>query len=272
MNKTSKQNILLCLIVASVALSEGCKPAKSIPAEEKKVAADLPPAISLQINNQVEVKVDSGTASKIVSTNLTISISSPPPPTGDKIPLKTDVPSPVLIGTPVPYNVPNLEPKLKQFPAFEVPVGTINLARGKKVISSDRDPVIGTLDLITDGDKAGDDGSWVELGQGKQWVQIDLEKSAPIFAVIVWHFHSQERVYRDVVVQVSDDLNFEQGVTTIYDNSANGKDHPYVETYLGKVMDAKGIKGRHVRLYSNGNTTNKLNHYIEVEVFGNPAT
>jgi hypothetical protein len=24
-------------------------------------------------------------------------------------------------------------------------------------------------------------------------------------------------------------------------------------------------------LYSNGNTTNKLNHYIEVEVFGKPA-
>jgi hypothetical protein len=26
-----------------------------------------------------------------------------------------------------------------------------------------------------------------------------------------------------------------------------------------------------VRLYSNGNTTNKLNHYIEVEVWGKPA-
>ena len=28
----------------------------------------------------------------------------------------------------------------------------------------------------------------------------------------------------------------------------------------------------YVRLYSNGNTTDKLNHYIEVEVFGKPAT
>jgi hypothetical protein len=26
-----------------------------------------------------------------------------------------------------------------------------------------------------------------------------------------------------------------------------------------------------VRLHSNGNTSNKLNHYIEVEVFGKPA-
>ena len=46
---------------------------------------------------------------------------------------------------------------------------------------------------------------------------------------------------------------------------------PYIETYQGKLIDAKGVKGRYVRLYSNGNTTNKMNHYIEVEVWGKPA-
>jgi hypothetical protein len=60
-------------------------------------------------------------------------------------------------------------------------------------------------------------------------------------------------------------------VTTIYDNSAASKDRPYLESFYGKIIDAKGVKGRYVRLYSNGNTTNKLNHYIEVEVFGKPA-
>ena len=45
----------------------------------------------------------------------------------------------------------------------------------------------------------------------------------------------------------------------------------YVETYQGKLIDAKGAKGRYVRFYSNGNTTNKLNDYIEVEVWGKPA-
>ena len=80
------------------------------------------------------------------------------------------------------------------------------------------------------------------------------------------------------MAQVSDDPKFETGVTTIYNNdSANelglgaGKDQPYIEAYQGKLMDAKGVKGRYVRLYSKGNTTNKLNHYIEVEVFGKPA-
>jgi F5/8 type C domain len=197
----------------------------------------------------------------------------------DKVILKTDLPKPLFVGTPVPINVPNLEPKLQgDRPDFLVPAGTTNLALGKKVTASDDDPTIGTLDLITDGDKEGEEGSWVELGPGKQWAQIDLEKDANIYAVIVWHFHSQERVYFDVVVQVSDDPKFASGVTTIYNNdSANelglgaGKDRPYIETYQGKLIDAKGAKGRYVRLYSNGNTTNKLNHYIEVEVWGKPA-
>jgi hypothetical protein len=189
----------------------------------------------------------------------------------DKVPLQTDLPKPLFVGTPVPINVPNLEPKLTKWPDFSVPAGTVNLAKGRKVTASDSDPVVGTLDLVTDGDKEGDEGSWVELGPGKQWLQIDLEKDADIYAVVVWHFHSQERVYRDVVVQVSDDPAFGKDVTTLYDNSAGGKDLPYIETRFGKLVDAKGVKGRYVRLYSNGNTTNKMNHYIEVEVFGKPA-
>ena len=189
----------------------------------------------------------------------------------DKVPLKTDLPAPLFVGTPVPINVPNLEPLQTKWPEFLVPAGTTNLAAGKKVTASDNDPIVGTLDLVTDGDKAGDEGSWVELAPGKQWVQIDLEKESEIYAINVWHFHSQKRVYRDVIVQVSDDPTFSKDVTTIYDNSAAGKDRPYIETYFGKLIDAKGVKGRYVRLYSNGNTTNKMNHYIEVEVFGKPA-
>ncbi len=196
-----------------------------------------------------------------------------------QVALKTDLPKPLFVGTPVPIKLANLEPaRTGKRPDFMVPAGTVNLAKGKKVTASDSDPVIGTLDLITDGDKEGDEGSWVELGPGKQWVQMDLEKEANIYAVMVWHFHSQARVYFDVVVQVSDDPKFEKGVTTIFNaDAANelglgaGKDLAYIETYQGKLIDTKGVKGRYLRLYSKGNTTNKLNHYIEVEVFGKPA-
>lgn len=197
----------------------------------------------------------------------------------DKVPLKTELPKPLFVGTPVPVKLPNLEPPRQgKRPDFMVPVGTVNLAAGKKVTSSDKEPVMGTLDLVTDGDKAGDEGSWVELAPGKQWVQIDLEKSADIYAIMLWHYHSQARVYLDVVVQVSDDPEFTKDVTTVFNADAQnelglgaGKDLAYIESYEGKLIDAKGVKARYVRFYSKGNTTNKLNHYIEVEVFGKPA-
>jgi hypothetical protein len=186
----------------------------------------------------------------------------------DKVPLKTELPKPLFVGTPVPINVPKLEPPLKgKRPDFLVPVGTTNLALHKPVTSSTTDPINGTLDLITDGDKAGDEGSFVELKPGKQWVQIDLGEEANIYALFIWHFHSQERVYFDVVAQVSDDPTFSKDVTTVYNNDgANelglgaGKDLDYIESFLGKLVDAKGVKGRYVRLYSKGNTTDKLNH------------
>jgi hypothetical protein len=197
----------------------------------------------------------------------------------NQVVLKTQLPPPLFVGTPVPLNVPNLEPPMKgKRPDFYVPAGTINLAKNKKVASSDNNPNVGTLDMVVDGDKDGNEGSWVELGPGKQWVQIDLAKKANIYAILVWHFHSQARVYRDVVVQVSDDPTFKSGVNTIFNSDFSndlglgaGKNLSYIETYQGKLIDAKGVEGRYVRLYSNGNTANKLNHYIEVEVWGKPA-
>src|SRR6201998_1993840 len=165
-------------------------------------------------------------------------------PAQDKVPLKTQLPRPLFVGTPVPLNVPHLAPPMKgKRPDFMVTAGTVNLAKGKKVTPSDNNPVVGTLDLVTDGDKAGDEGSWVELGPGKQWVQIDLAKSADVYAVVVWHYHSQQRVYHDVVVEVSEDPAFAKDVTTIFNNDAAnelglgaGKDLNYIETYMGKLI------------------------------------
>lgn len=197
----------------------------------------------------------------------------------DMVPLKTELPKPVFVGTPVPFHVPNIEPPLKgKRPDFMVPAGTTNLALKKPVTSSTPDPINGTLDLVTDGDKAGDEGSYVELKPGKQWVQIDLGQQASIYAFFLWHYHSQERVYFEVVAQVSDDPTFSKDVTTVYNNDhgndlglGSGKDLNYIESYQGKLIDAKGVKGRYVRFYSKGNTTDKLNHYIEIEVWGKAA-
>ena len=191
--------------------------------------------------------------------------------------LVTELPPEQIEGTPAPIKVPNLVQAPTTAPELTVPEGTVLLSRGKPVTSSDDFPIIGEVSYITDGDKKAGEGYFVELLDGLQWVQIDLEARAMVEAVWIWHFHSQKRAYHDVVVQVSDDPDFESGVTTLfnndYDNSAGfgrGGDAPYVESRFGKLIPASGTAGRYVRLYSNGNTSNEMNHYIEVEVFGRP--
>lgn len=194
----------------------------------------------------------------------------------DKVPLALDLPKPLFVGTPRPISLPNLEkPRVGPRPALMVPAGTTLISKGKKVTASDGFPVIGELDYVTDGEKGGADGTFVEFGPGVQWVQIDLGSASTVEAILVWHFHSQARVYHDVVVQISDDPEFKKGVTTVFnnddDNSAKlgaGKDPAYIETNEGRLIDGKGTKGRYVRLTSAGNTSDELNHYVEVEVFG----
>lgn len=51
-------------------------------------------------------------------------------------PLKLDVPRAQIIGTPVPVKLPNLEPKTPN-PVPDVPDDVKNVAKGKKVTSSD---------------------------------------------------------------------------------------------------------------------------------------
>jgi hypothetical protein len=193
--------------------------------------------------------------------------------------LKITLPKPMFVGTPKNIRTPNLETITgKARGAFLVPVGTVLLSAGKPVTASDKEPVIGEISYITDGKKSGEDGYYVELGPMLQWVQIDLGKSQELAAIVVWHYHSQARVYRDVIVQVSDDKDFISGVTTVFNNDHDntsglgaGKDKEYIETFDGKLFDPKGVKARYVRLYSAGNTSNDMNHYVEVEVYGLPA-
>ena len=78
-----------------------------------------------------------------------------------------------------------------------------------------------------------------------------------------------------MIIQVADDADFIENVQIVFnndhDNSAGlgiGSDKEYIETNKGKLIDAKGIKGRYIRLYSNGSAGSDMNHYIEVEVFG----
>ena len=192
-------------------------------------------------------------------------------------PLVFKLPRAHFVGTPTNVKSPNLEAAGKHGPraAMTVPPGLTNVALGKTVTSSDSAPIIGELAQITDGDAEAEEGTYVELGPGTQWVQIDLGKSYAIYAVVVWHFHRQARIYRDVIVRISDDPTFAKDVHTVYnadhDNSSElgkGKDKEYFETNEGRLIPARGARGRYVRLYSMGSMGGEMNHYIEVQAYG----
>ena len=199
----------------------------------------------------------------------------------EKVPVKFDLPKPSFTGTPkaVPRHV-HLDPYPTHIPRppIFVPAGCDKLlSRGCKVTSSDPDPIIGELHYVTDGEKQYDAATYVEVGPGLQWIQIDLEEEKEIYAICILHTGGGEvqRAYRDVICQISNDPKFVDGVTTVFnndfDNSAGmgkGKDKEYVETHFGRPIAVEAVKGRYVRCYSRGNTWNEMNHYVEVEVFG----
>jgi len=189
--------------------------------------------------------------------------------------LKIKYPEKLVKGTEVP-KFPNPEKARKAGTApkaFMIPKGCKNLAEDKDVSSSDEDPSVGDLDLICDGDADGSE--YVQLKKGLQWVQIDLESTKTLYATHIWHYHAQPRVYFDIVIQVSNDPDFVEGVTSVFnndhDNSAGlgkGKAQNYIEEYYGRSIDLKGVKGRYIRFYSKGNSADSSNHYVEIQVHG----
>jgi hypothetical protein len=187
---------------------------------------------------------------------------------GDRIALKISLPAPMFKGTPKPIKgEPNMGPARKgKRPPFMAPKGTVNLAAGKTVKSSDPEPIIGELKFITNGEKDGGDGYFVELAPGKQWITIDLGQQSEVNAVVMWHYHQQARAYRDVVIQVSKDEDFIDVLTVFnndHDNSSGqgkGTDKGYIEDYQGKLIACKGIRGRYVHLWSKENGSWKLRH------------
>ncbi|MFZ0035278.1 MAG: hypothetical protein WAK60_09885 [Sedimentisphaerales bacterium] len=275
MRKSFSSSVKLCVLVLLVIvlpLAPSCKksPAKSAPAPKQAQQQSTPKQTQQQ--NTANVKKDQAAEANAVPQPAVITAEG-------LVPIDIKLPKPLFIGTPQNIEVSNLEKPLgKPRQPFLAPVGTKNVALGKPVTSSDKEPIIGEVKMITDGDREAADGSYVELGPFLQNVTIDLGAEYNIYAILFWHFHKQARVYFDVIVQVADDPDFTKNVQILFDNDIDnsaglgtGTDMHYVETYEGKLIDAKGVRARYVRLYSNGNSSNELNHYIEVEVYGTPV-
>ena len=195
-----------------------------------------------------------------------------------RVPLKPELPRPTFEGTPVDVRSPHRDAYRGEGvppPTLWVPEGTRLLSRGCPVSSND--PSVGKNDLalVTDGEKQYSVFAYLELAPGVRWVQLGLGTNAGIQAVCLWRERPEQCVYRDTVVQVSDDPAFASGVTTLfnndYDNSAglgSGTDKEYFEDHFGRRIAGQGVRARYIRITSNGNTSDPYKRYNEVEVYG----
>lgn len=190
--------------------------------------------------------------------------------------IRPEMPKPIFVGSPIPDNwlPPNMmEGHYSNVREVEVPRRVALLSKGAPVTSSDPDP-IGELSLVTDGDKFGDDGYFVDVMGGLQWVQIDLGAPQELWLIWQWKYHKYAVIYKDVIIEVASEEDFSDARIVFnndYDDSSGlgvGKDKSFKESECGFPVKLNGITARYVRLYSNGRSVDDTNHWIEVEVYG----
>jgi len=211
--------------------------------------------------------------------STSIALALIPTASGDQsdwAPLKLKLPAPVFAGTPkqAPAGM-MVDPPSTKPPVILVPPDARNIAQQAKLASSDKNATTALLARITDGDKEAQEDSVVLLRKGLQWIQFDFGRSEEIFAIAIWHAHDTAKIYRCVIVQAADDSDFTENVRTLFNNDADnraglgaGADRQYFESYQGKTIDARGLRARYIRLYSQGSTESALNEYTEVEIYG----
>ena len=197
----------------------------------------------------------------------------------DKVAIKFELPAPHSSGTPKEVKSDNLEPDPgpgKYRAPIMVPVGfDKKLTTEETKVTTSEEAVTGENEYVVDGDKTPDATCMLQLPGGLQWVQLDLGAEKTVSAVCVWHDQGDDRVYKDVIVQLSNDEKFAKDVTTIFNNDhdntaklGKGADKEYRERNDGRPIDGKLTKARYVRWYSNCSSSEPVNNYIEIEVFG----
>jgi hypothetical protein len=127
---------------------------------------------------------------------------------------------------------------------------------------------------LTNGNTASTD--YVTVGYADQLVyaQIDLGALKDISQIKMWHYHSDGRTYKDVIVQLSRTPDF-NNATTVFnndkDNSAAqgyGSDDEYAETADGKTLTFAPVTARYARFWLKGNSVNANSNFVELQVFG----
>jgi hypothetical protein len=194
---------------------------------------------------------------------------------------------------------------LTEKPKLDLPSGSRNLAIGRSVTTNFPEPLFGSLDMITDGNKGivtypdgrlryvDADNCHVEFspsvpgviggdghGLGPRYIQFDLQDSVAVDAVWIWPGYREHGydVVRELVIEVSDDLNSKAKTKTIFncdtDNSMGfgiGQDRPFATSRYGKLIQSSPIAGRFVRIWWNGSVMFPFEtRIVEVEIYGRP--
>lgn len=173
-------------------------------------------------------------------------------------------------------------------PPVMVPAGSdVNIALGRPVRSLCGAPIIGSLDMITDGDFRPYCTNVVEIGPEHTWIEIDLGAEHVIHGLHIFrHSLRLTDAYRATVIEI-DSTPMPDGATvregrrtgTILHNSddlnalgfGRGRHLAYRETHHGRFFRVNGVRGRYVRIHSNGDNNDPLTRYHEVKVYGTPT-
>jgi hypothetical protein len=197
----------------------------------------------------------------------------------DLVAIKFELPDPHSSGTPKEIKSDNLEPDPgpgKYRAPIMVPVGfDKKITTEDTVVTASAEANTGDNEYVVDGDKTADITCALQLPDGLQWVQLDLGSERTVSAVCVWHDQGDDRVYKDVIVQLSNDAKFQKDVVTIFNNDhdntaklGKGSDKEYRERNDGRPIDGKMTKARYLRCYSAGSSSEPINNFIEIEVYG----
>ena len=127
----------------------------------------------------------------------------------EKVAIKFVLPPPHSSGTPKEIKSDNLEPDPGPGPLrapIMVPAGyDAKLTTQDTPVTTSEESVTGDNEYVVDGDKTPDATCMLQLPGGLQWIQLDLGAEKTVSAVCVWHDQGDDRVYKDVVVQLSND-------------------------------------------------------------------
>ena len=190
-------------------------------------------------------------------------------------PLLISIPDSPIVDVSYSAFAPGVQRAPAVNPEYQVPIGTKLLSHNCPVTSSDKEPIIGSFDMLTDG-VFGHKEDIVEYSGGARWVQVDLQQDAKITAIGIWRNGMDlKRVIRSMRIEISRSPDFDGKSVVVFNNGGQRPpqtEHddvvspPYEDSRFGKVIVLKRpTMARFVRIFTDDADWTR---FAELMVFG----